>query len=415
MTIPTVNFNGSQLLIYCRLCKHNMSRQPQPSTTHRQPNPIIPLEIESLEEFDQYLKDKQSLANIVFQSLDLTAYAETLKKYDLTNTVFLGCRLTPDTLTYILNTGGLVFPPLTFVPYDAYRNRLYSPDELMGDYQLGVTGSYGHTLDGRVYDHYVNNGKDHPASILETLAQRLHDHAITDALEELIDGRKVVAIMGGHSLKRSDPNYIKVALISGELTRRGYLMTSGGGPGAMEATHLGAWFAYRSQAELEDAIQILAAAPIYKPMEQWLDTAFAVKQKYPLQDKNGQYPESLGIPTWLYGHEPPTIFATHIAKLFANSIREEGLLAIAKYGVIYSPGSAGTIQEIFQDACQNHYNSFGVVSPMIFLGEDYWKCKKPVFPLLAQLAAGREYSSLLAITDSVDEVIQQIEKFAVTL
>jgi hypothetical protein len=52
---------------------------------------------------------------------------------------------------------------------------------------------------------------------------------------------------------------------------------------------------------------------------------------------------------------------------------------------------------------------------MIFLGEDYWKSKKPVFPLLAQLAAGREYSSLLAITDSVDEVIQQIEKFAATL
>jgi hypothetical protein len=38
-----------------------------------------------------------------------------------------------------------------------------------------------------------------------------------------------------------------------------------------------------------------------------------------------------------------------------------------------------------------------------------------VFPLLAQLAAGREYSSLLAITDSVDEVIQQIEQFAATL
>ena len=127
--------------IYCRLFKNNMSRQPQPSATHRQPNPIIPLEIESLEELYQYLKDKQSLANVVFQSLDLTAYAETLKKYDLTNTVFLGCHLTPDTLTYILNTGGLVFPPLTFVPYDAYRNRLYSPDELMGDYQVGVTGS----------------------------------------------------------------------------------------------------------------------------------------------------------------------------------------------------------------------------------------------------------------------------------
>ena len=41
-----------------------------------------------------------------------------------------------------------------------------------------------------------------------------------------------------------------------------------------------------------------------------------------------------------------------------------GLLAIAKHGVIYAPGSAGTIQEIFQDAAQNHYSSFGPPSPM---------------------------------------------------
>jgi predicted Rossmann-fold nucleotide-binding protein len=63
----------------------------------------------------------------------------------------------------------------------------------------------------------------------------------------------------------------------------------------------------------------------------------------------------------------PTPFATHIAKYFANSVREEGLLAIAKGGVIFTPGSAGTMQEIFQDLAQNHYQSFGVSSPMVFM------------------------------------------------
>ena len=33
----------------------------------------------------------------------------------------------------------------------------------------------------------------------------LHDHSITDALYELIRGRKVVAIMGGHGMERADP------------------------------------------------------------------------------------------------------------------------------------------------------------------------------------------------------------------
>ena len=31
----------------------------------------------------------------------------------------------------------------------------------------------------------------------------------------------------------------------------------------------------------------------------------------------------LGIPTWLYGHEPTTPFARVIAKYFQNSIREK--------------------------------------------------------------------------------------------
>ncbi len=49
-----------------------------------------------------------------------------------------------------------------------------------------------------------------------------------------------------------------------------------------------------------------------------------------------------------------------------------GLLAIATHGVVFAPGSAGTIQEIFQDAAQNHYASFGPPSPMMLLGVDYW-------------------------------------------
>lgn len=47
-------------------------------------------------------------------------------------------------------------------------------------------------------------------------------------------------------------------MISRELTVRGFFMVSGGGPGAMEATHLGAWFSTRTVAELDVALAILA-------------------------------------------------------------------------------------------------------------------------------------------------------------
>jgi predicted Rossmann-fold nucleotide-binding protein len=183
-------------------------------------------------------------------------------------------------------------------------------------------------------------------------------------------------------------------------------MLSGGGPGAMEATHLGAWMAGYSNEDVEEALQILSVAPSFKNSE-WLASAFKVINKYP-QNKY----ISLGIPTWLYGHEPSTPFATHIAKFFENSIREDSILTLAFGGIIYTPGSAGTMQEIFQDAVQNHYLSFGISSPMIFMGKEAWTQQMPVYPLLQELQACNKYKNLLlALSDDIDEIIEKLLKF----
>ncbi len=129
----------------------------------------------------------------------------------------------------------------------------------------------------------------------------------------------------------------------------------------MEATHLGAYFATRTMDELATAIDMLKQRPSdSKPGKEyadpdWLHRAWRVMERFPIPSGQEELCKSVGIPTWLYGHEPPAVFATHIAKYFANSIREDGLLAIANHGVIFAPGSAGTTQEIFQDAAQNHY------------------------------------------------------------
>ena len=174
----------------------------------------------------------------------------------------------------------------------------------------------------------------------------------------------------------------------------------------MEATHLGAWMAGRPDSEVEEALDMLAAAPSYKD-RLWLETAFRVMERFP----SPKY-VSLGVPTWLYGHEPATPFATHIAKYFDNSTREDSILTISKGGVIYSPGSAGTMQEIFQDAVQNHYLSFGYASPMVFLGKEFWTEEMPVYRLMQYLIEKGKYNNLLlSITDSVDEIVSTIEDF----
>jgi predicted Rossmann-fold nucleotide-binding protein len=175
----------------------------------------------------------------------------------------------------------------------------------------------------------------------------------------------------------------------------------------MEATNLGAWMAPHPDEALGEALDVLAAAAAFEPIPAWLDAAFEVRSRWPLP-AGTTGPNSLGIPTWHYGHEPPNVFASHIAKYFANSIREEGLLAIALGGVVFAPGSAGTIQEVFQDAAQNHYKSFGVVSPMVFMDSEYWTEAKPVYPLLRHLAEGHEYSHLLHIADDPATIVAHL-------
>lgn len=302
----------------------------------------------------------------------------------------------------------LIRQPSLQVPYQIFRCKLYGAEDLYAGYRLGEPDSYEDSYDSKVYRHYLKTGKE-AESIRETLARTLHDHAMSNALTDFLntfDEKKVVGIMGGHGLLRTDPAFRQIVTVSKRLAEAGYLMISGGGPGAMEATHLGAWLAGRTEEETDDALAMLQEAPSFKDRT-WLDTAIQVIRKYP----QTQY-VSLGIPTWLYGHEPATPFATHIAKYFANSIREDGLLTYAKGGLIYSPGSAGTIQEIFQEAVQNHYLSFGYASPMVFMGVDYWTNEMPVYRLMQHLVEKGKYKNLiLSLSDSTEEILESITSF----
>jgi len=349
---------------------------------------------------------KKTIKEVAVQALDLTSIENKILRQKFKECLFLGCKMS-EALWQHLYSDNFIFPVME-APYEVYPNKLYSKETLYNDYIFQKPSTYQHTLDKIVYDHYIKTGKQ-ACSIKETLMRRLHDHSMTDAIEDFLkdfNPKKVVAIMGGHGLSRADPSYRQVVEIARELTQKGYLMISGGGPGAMEATHLGAWLAGQPDRSLTTAIEILSKAPFYND-KAWLSTAFEVLKKYP----KSKY-QSLGIPTWLYGHEPPTPFATHIAKYFANSVREDGLLTIAKGGVVFAPGSAGTIQEIFQDITQNHYLSFGYASPMIFINTEYWKYQRPIYPVIELMSSRGDLKNLdLGLYDKNKEVVAHLERF----
>ena len=96
---------------------------------------MIHKEIETLEELDRHLAEHGNLSNTVIQSLDLTHHKERLRPISLADTVFLGCKMTPKMLGRAVNAGAMIFPVLENFPFNPYRNKLYSPDELVGHYQ----------------------------------------------------------------------------------------------------------------------------------------------------------------------------------------------------------------------------------------------------------------------------------------
>ena len=362
--------------------------------------------VRELDSLDRLLRQGSNLNCAVIQGLDLREVDLDWREIECQGAVFLGCRFPVGlSLCDLIEKGALVFPKFGGLPYNPYRPELYTREELMEGWSEGEDLS----LDKRIYDHFVKYGKKDP-DIVEALAERLHDHAIDDGLTDLLEGRtekdgkkKVVAIMGGHSTGRDDSSYRKVAHLARALTAEGFFIASGGGPGIMEATNLGAYLADLSEEALDQVLDELARAPKYTD-EGYIDAASQVIEKYPTGHS------SLAVPTWFYGHEPTNMFSAYVAKYFSNSIREDGLLAIARYGVIFAPGRAGTTQEIFQDACQNHYASLGEVSPMVFLNSERYTQDTPLWETVQTLAEGRHYKDYLHLSDKVGEIVEFIKK-----
>ncbi|MGW7464406.1 LOG family protein [Streptomyces xantholiticus] len=350
-------------------------------------------EIESLEEFDQVVAHG-SLVGYRLQSLDLTARTCDLLRVDATAAVFLGCPMEPDAAAKVRAEGALVFPPVPDLPFDPYRGRLYTPDDLFAG--LTDSGGYEATPDARAYAWFQRTKAD--GDIYASMLRAVHDDSISDALDELLVGKQVVGVMGGHAMGRGTDAYAGAARLGRELSRAGFTVATGGGPGAMEAANLGAYAAPHPDGMLDDALLLLAKAPSFVPsVTDWAEAAFEVRHRWP---RGG---DSVGIPTWFYGHEPPNAFADHIAKYFANATREDGLLARSTAGVIFLPGAAGTLQEVFDNATPNYYESRGEPTPMVLVNRSHWTDHLPAWPLLRSLARGRSMESRIALVDSVEE------------
>lgn len=313
-------------------------------------------------------------------------------------TYFLGCRFASGVEATLQQKGAVIFPRFERLPYDPYRTTLYTPEELAHPLPSGLT------TDEAIYCDYVAKGALSPG-IIEALTRRIYDNSIDDALDRHLQRHgtaKVVGIMGATRTQRTDAWYRRTAETARLLARAGKLVLSGGGPGIMEAANLGAWLSAYDDSALDQALQILAAAPAPAAPE-WRSCALEVKRRFP------RGTDSLSIPTWFYGFEPTNQFATHIAKYFDNSIREGHLIQKSIGGIVFAPGSAGTREEIFIGAEQSHHSAAGFRNVMVFLGKREYEIYAPVFPILREFANAKD---VLFITDSPAEATRFILEHA---
>ena len=325
--------------------------------------------------------------------------------------------------------------PDTGLPFEPIRNRVYTAEELFAGFEPSVAGSYARTMDFRSYEWFVRTGRSTPIEPYAAMMRALHDSSVTLDMGATLRDRRVVGIMGGHQLPRDSAAYRSIAELGRDLARRGMLVCTGGGPGAMEAGHVGAALSQHPDSQLGSTIAVLAEMPdmprlseivaadgtpdrkLVQVAQDWFAPAWELSRSIvsPVA--------SLSIPTWHYGHEPTSPFATHIAKLFQNSIREDGLLTVARQGIVFTQGSAGTLHEVFQDAEQNFYATGGaaagesVFSPMVFLDSEYWTTTLPVHQLLTSLFASAtpavrmRFNELVLVTDDIREAAEHLDRF----
>ncbi len=355
------------------------------------------IEIETLAELDHAVATARAGDRVMrhwqVQGLDLTGHEDDLVELDPRGALFLGCTTTDETAERLRKGGALWFPAVPDVPFDPWRGHLYTPAELYA----GLASGYEATPDAQVYAWSKRVARHR--SLKDLLAQGLHDGSIDDALDERVRGCRIVGVMGGHALHRDDPDYASAAHLAHGLAASGLTVATGGGPGAMEAANLGARLADEHTDALDGVLAHLAEVPSFVPdVTTW--ARVAIECIADLADSG----RSLGIPTWHYGHEPPNAFSSVIAKYFRNAIREDVLLQVCRAGIVFLPGAAGTVQEVFQTACTNYSATRSEVTPMVFVGRRHWVETLPVWPLLEALAAGRPVEHRIHLVDDPDEV-----------
>src|SRR5438128_10257067 len=171
-----------------------------------------------------------------------------------------------------------------------------------------------------------------------------------------------VTVFGSARIKSEDPHYELARQMGAAITRLGFTVMTGGGPGIMEAANRGA------------------------------------------KEAGGR---SVGCNIELPFEQRPNAYLDRCVTMHYFFVRKT-LLVKYSYAFVVLPGGAGTLDELFEalTLIQNRkIKNF----PIVIMGTDYWKELIDFIQKMAQRAMiGPEDLSLIFATDSVEEAIAHI-------
>ena len=366
------------------------------------------MEIESLDALDDHLADGGSLHGLRLQNLDLSDYAVPLAAHgahgDLAGLVVLGGVVPTDVAEILHHGGAVIFPQAVGAPVDPWRG-LYHPEDLYA----GLENGYPTTPDARAYAWSIDGRMRTDA--YATLIRAIHDDSVTDELDEFVEGRSAVGVMGGHALLRGTLEYAQAAELGRRLAAAGHVVLTGGGPGAMEAANLGA-FVPDGDA-LADALARLATVPSFRPdITPWAQVAMEVRHDL-LGDEPVLPPDTLG-PSATFPRDPDVVLRTRAAE---RLLRRRGEVLLQRHPRGRHPGAqqcrGRRTERCGGDGAGDLPGGDAALlrarrqpaPPLVLVGRRHWTETVPVWPALLRLATGRRMAESLHLVDTLEEAL----------